>query len=126
MKMKTLVAAAVASFLATSFAYAAPIMKLVDDTNSTTMQQMSTDDASTVAGPMADASKNLGGNVGATPPSTAQPAAPDNSMNPSANNMDPQSPMAMNNTNNMDPQTAAPSTADGDMSADTTTGDDDY
>lgn len=130
MKLNTLVAVALSGFLATSFVYAAPTFTKVDDTNSTTMQQMPSDVATTpsndadavVPGPMADAnsSNNANSNIGAIPPSS-MPSSADNSNSTQSNGMDPQSA-----SNNMDPQGVNAASGDSDMSADTATGDDDY
>src|SRR5258708_5552513 len=104
MKMKTLVAATVMAFLATSFAYAAPTLNLVDDMNSTSSSSMG-DDAMATPGPLADA--NSAGNIGAIPPSTA--GSSDNTASANPGNLDPQASTAMNN---MEPQNTGSTSSD--------------
>lgn len=96
MKLKTLVAVAVSSMLAASFAYAVPSSNPMDDTS--TMQS-------------APAQENIGSMQSANSPvNSADMGVPG-----PASSTTPDAQMPMDTANNSD-----------DMSADTATGDDDY
>ena len=103
MKFKSMIAVAISSMLAASFVYAAPSVKLVDDTTGDSMQQ-------TTSGM---------DNIGAVPNGNAS----------AANDMGAGTGMSAGSTTGIDnsQMSADNSSLQGDdMSVDTATGDDDY